>query len=33
VKVGSSVKEKAGSHAKYQTTNEKEWTIVGDEVE
>jgi hypothetical protein len=33
VKVGSSIEEKAGSHAEYHATNEKEWTIVGDEVE
>jgi hypothetical protein len=33
VEVGGSVEQKAGSNAKYQATDQQEWTIVGHEVE
>jgi hypothetical protein len=33
VEVGSGVEKKAGSNAKYQATDQQEWTIVGHEVE
>jgi hypothetical protein len=33
MEVGSSVEQKAGSHAYHHTTDQQDWTVVGHEIE